>query len=230
MSNASSRQNKTVVQVFSRYPRKGKVKTRMTPFLSENQAFRLQHLLLQYILGVLQETSMETQLWLDDLSIAAKEEYPEARQQHEGDLGEKMYFATKEVLDAENPVILIGSDCPFITAELLEEVEERLHHTDVILVPAMDGGYVLIALGKSSKRLFEDINWGTDQVTEQTLQRIKETGFSSEVLLPFRDIDVPDDLAFLLKDKVFCHKVLGNRLMDEVIIAFDKTSVLPKKF
>jgi hypothetical protein len=91
----------------------------------------------------------------------------------------------------------VGSDHPALPLALVHRAFERVEAgADVVLGPAEDGGYYLIALGPkaAAPRLFEGIAWSTDQVLAATLDRCRELGLSVELLPEASDVDTPEDL------------------------------------
>ena len=66
-------------------------------------------------------------------------------------------------------VVIIGADCPEVTASLLEDAFARLSTNDLVLGPASDGGYYLIGLRRPNAQLFTDISWSSDRVLEEML-------------------------------------------------------------
>jgi hypothetical protein len=92
-------------------------------------------------------------------------------------------------------VILIGSDCPGLTADYLDSAFELLRSRDAVIGPAMDGGYVMIGLKRPEPGLFEQIQWGSRNVLDQTRARFRQLGLHASELVPLHDIDTPGDLA-----------------------------------
>jgi hypothetical protein len=95
--------------------------------------------------------------------------------------------------------VIIGSDIPQISANIIQRAFEGLQKNDLVLGPAHDGGYYLIGmkntiLAETYNRLFDDINWGTDRVLSQTLQRAGGSGLRFILLEPLNDVDTPADL------------------------------------
>ena len=98
--------------------------------------------------------------------------------------------------------VLIGSDCPSLTAQDLRDAATALElGADAALVPAEDGGYVLIAARTCSRSLFDGIDWGTSRVMEQTRGRLRELGFRWKELEQRWDIDRPEDYDRLLREQ-----------------------------
>jgi hypothetical protein len=90
-------------------------------------------------------------------------------------------------------VILIGSDCPGIDAQLVSRAFASLNEHDLAIGPAHDGGYYLIGLRGPAPRLFDDISWSTDVVLEQTLAQARRLGLHPAILPTLRDMDTATD-------------------------------------
>jgi rSAM/selenodomain-associated transferase 1 len=113
------------------------------------------------------------------------------------DLGERMHHALAESLQHYKKSILIGSDCPEMDIKYIEKAFKALSQhdkvTDIVLGPAEDGGYVLIGASRIHAELFNNINWGTESVLQQTLKKIDSMGYRYQLLNTLRDIDTPED-------------------------------------
>ncbi len=96
--------------------------------------------------------------------------------------------------ETKTKTIIIGSDCPGIDAPLLQTAFAHLNEVDLVLGPALDGGYYLIGLRRFIPQLFKNINWGTSQVLQQTIDIAQTLGISSTHLAPLADVDRPEDL------------------------------------
>ena len=120
-------------------------------------------------------------------------------------LGERMHHALLSVLAAPLPnqpsashqALLIGTDCPALCATLLRQAAATLATTDVVLVPALDGGYALIGMRRPAPSLFSGMVWSTPQVLAHTRQRLAAAGLRHAELPAVPDIDEPADLAHL---------------------------------
>ena len=86
-----------------------------------------------------------------------------------------------------------GPVCPVLTPDLIRQVADALDRHDAVLVPAEDGGYVLIALRRADPRLFEAIDWSTDRVMAQTRLRLRALGLDWHETAPLWDVDRPAD-------------------------------------
>jgi uncharacterized protein len=96
------------------------------------------------------------------------------------------------------PVLVIGTDCPVLTEADLRGAANALRDgTDVILIPADDGGYVLIGTRSEQPALFAGIAWGTKTVLAETRARIIENCLVLTERPPLWDVDTESDLARL---------------------------------
>jgi rSAM/selenodomain-associated transferase 1 len=182
--------------LFTKPARPGKVKTRLIGELTAEEAARLHGAFLDDLMDRLQGGDFELTLaW----ALDADEEMPAGPvpgvRQRGRDLGERLYFALLEA--GSGTVAAVGSDHPTLSLELVHRAFVIVEAgADVVLGPAEDGGYYLIALrsGAVSPRLFADIAWSTEQVLATTLERCRELGLRVELLPAASDVDTPDDL------------------------------------
>ena len=194
-------QQDTVLIQFARSPEVGRVKTRMMPTLSATQACDLHCDLLLWTSRRLLESAVGPV----QLSVAGSLDHPLLSEclalgverlevQHGADLGERMFRALSSALEQYSGAVLVGSDCPGIDGDYLRAAVGELATASVVLGPALDGGYVLIAVSEVDARLFEGIRWGTDTVYEDTVARLLELGLDWTALPALQDIDRPEDL------------------------------------
>lgn len=118
--------------------------------------------------------------------------------QPDGDLGQKLawLFQTAFATGAHQ-VVLIGSDSPDLPDFLISSAFERLLQVDLVVSPALDGGYVLIGLRQNQPGLFEQIRWSSEHTLNDTLAAAAQAGLQAELLDPWYDIDELDDLSLL---------------------------------
>lgn len=119
--------------------------------------------------------------------------------QGDGDLGERLYQAMVDLLAAGHAgAILVNSDSPTLPPAILEAAVEAVSRGDnLVISPALDGGYTLIGMSRAHRRLFEDIPWSTETVFELTLQRAREIALPVLVLDRWYDIDDAASYAML---------------------------------
>lgn len=188
---------RTLIQLFAKAPVKGQVKTRLARELGADKALSVYLHCLKHNLSLLQSLPFDYQLWLNKSSDHPLLVGESPLLQKGSDLGEKMYNALSSELSRNcyQRVMLMGSDCLEFSEQILQKASQQLDDHELVLVPAEDGGYVLIAARDTiNKQIFEDIDWGSDQVLMQTLQRATQTAVRTRVLNPLRDIDHVADL------------------------------------
>lgn len=194
--------NDVVIVVFARAPSPGRAKTRLVPRLGDWGAARLQARLTWRALraarraacgavelhGAPRPRHAAFLFMAGTLGVALRE-------QRGADLGERMYRALAHALRRHRGAILIGTDCPALGARAFLRAARLLAGgCDVVLAPAEDGGYGLIAARRVSPRLFEGIEWGSELVYAQTVQRLAALGYRWRSLDPAWDVDRPQDL------------------------------------
>ena len=111
-----------------------------------------------------------------------------------GDLGDRLHAAFTEhfLADAEH-VVIIGSDCPTVTATDIEDAWVALAGHDIVLGPALDGGYWLIGLRAPQPALFTAMPWSTEAVFGETMRRAREGGLRVALLRELADVDTEAD-------------------------------------
>jgi rSAM/selenodomain-associated transferase 1 len=124
--------------------------------------------------------------------------------QPEGDLGVRLLNAFETALgDGAQRAVLIGSDSPTLPSHLLSVAHRALRSHDVVLGPAEDGGYYLIGMNVPHRELFAGIDWSTDRVVAQTLDRARAAGLRVFLLPHWYDVDDGRDL-----DRLTCDPLL----------------------
>ena len=185
------------------FPEPGKAKTRLIPALGAERAARLQAALTRRTLDVVgqfrRQRPCDVEVRFSGGDVAGMRglygaDHRYAEQQGDG-LGERLEQAVSAAFQAgAQRVLVMGTDCPEIEPDILEEAFEALGKADVVLGPALDGGYYLIALRAPRPELFRGIDWGTEQVLRQTLERARRGRWSVRQLRPLSDVDHPEDL------------------------------------
>ena len=191
--------------IFTRFPEPGATKTRLIPALGVEGAADLQRQMTERVLALsktLDQISVE--VVYTGGSLAQFREWLgedwEYRPQAEGDLGHRMRmaFLTAFLRRAERAVI-VGVDCPELSAGIVASAFRLLEKRDVVLGPATDGGYYLIGIRRRASRraletVFNGIDWGTENVFGQTTKILGEAGVSVGLLACLDDVDRPEDL------------------------------------
>lgn len=187
------------VAVLAKAPIPGLAKTRLIPAIGAHAAAVLQERLTERAVETACAADVgPVTLWctpnLDQASFQdlALRFHIALKQQPDGDLGDRMLGA----IAAQNgPTLVIGTDCPALTPEHLRAAAQALDDADVVLIPAEDGGYVLIGARAPQPQLFSGIVWGTSSVLTQTRTRIAELNLKAVELPTLWDVDTEADLA-----------------------------------
>lgn len=192
----------TAVAVLARAPLPGLAKTRLIPALGQRGAARAQRDFTLQTLRTAKAAALgQTTLWCapDDQHrfFRALRRACEVHcvPQTGGDLGERMRTAFARHFDAHPgvPLLLVGTDCPVLAPAHLQQAACALQHRDVVLIPAEDGGYVLIGMRRLVAQAFDGIDWSTPQVLTQTGQRLRACGARFSELSALWDVDEPAD-------------------------------------
>jgi uncharacterized protein len=189
--------------LFARFPVAGKVKTRLIPTLGAEEAAALHRRLVLRTLrtahALCQSQNVELEIrfagddanemqhWLGDGWLC--------RPQCGGDLGQRMAGAFTDSFREGSPAtVIIGSDCPSLTAETLASAFASLKTNPVVYGPATDGGYYLIGLTRLVPEIFQGVAWGTETVLAQSLEILARSGCKPALLQPLDDLDRPEDV------------------------------------
>lgn len=196
----------TAVIVFARAPIPGTVKTRLIPLLGADEAAALHARLVARTVetaraALFSRIELHGTPGIDDTFFrSCAENFAVAlRAQAGGDLGARMFAAFESALAAHSRVLLVGSDCPALTAEHLRKADRSLRDgADAVLVPCEDGGYALIGLTRVDARLLDGVPWGSETVMAETRARLRMLGWRWRELETLWDVDRPEDYARLI--------------------------------
>ncbi|MCS6896485.1 MAG: TIGR04282 family arsenosugar biosynthesis glycosyltransferase [Nitrospira sp.] len=198
--------------VFAKAPVPGQVKTRLCPPLTEDEAATLHG---SFVLDTLERTKaaihrfnlpIDRYLACAPSSTHAFFKVMGARHdirlidQVGNELGERM-AQTFDRLFAERyrSVVLLGTDVPSLPIEEYRQAFVLLESHDLVLGPALDGGYYLLGLKRPAPDLFLDIPWSTDRVLDATEKRARSLGLTLAMTTPWQDIDTISDLSALIE-------------------------------
>ena len=201
---------------MTKAPQAGRVKTRLTPPLSAEEAAALNTCFLRDTAAAISRTALGGKT----LGVAvytppgAEAAYAEILPedfilvpQREGDFGERLLAAAQDLLQLGfDSVCLIDSDSPTVPDAVFSQAAEFLfgHEDAVVLGPSDDGGYYLIGLKKAHRRLFRQIDWSTERVLEQTMAAAREIDLPVRLLPIGYDVD---DRATLRR---LCQELFGG--------------------
>ncbi|MGH8789637.1 MAG: TIGR04282 family arsenosugar biosynthesis glycosyltransferase [Cupriavidus necator] len=196
------RPSRCEVIVFAKAPEPGYAKTRLIPALGTHEAAALAERLLRHTLA----SACAAEIGPVQLCCTPNAGHPAflacARdfnvalsRQCDGDLGQRMATAARRTLAHAGSVLIIGTDCPALEVKQLNAATRILNAgNDAVLVPANDGGYVLLGLRRVDSDLFSAIRWSTDTVMTETRKRLLALGWRWAELPALPDVDEPADL------------------------------------
>ncbi len=194
----------TSLIIFAKSPIPGKVKTRLTPYITPAEAAELYK---AFIVDIIDNAH---KLKCEQVTITYTPSNAEATLRsicgqsvyylpQKGDnLGERMKNAFKHSFDkGSERTVIIGTDSPTLPLSYIQKAFDALKEVPVTVGPTFDGGYYLIGLSEQNDAIFDDIDWSTSKVFVQTLTRIQGMSKQLYALPPWYDVDNPDNLEFL---------------------------------
>ena len=198
----------TCIILFAKFPAQGRVKTRLQPALGMEGAVHMARKLLLHSIEQAVATGFTVELCVSPAPTDPCWQtlgLPESLHwsaQADGDLGLRMLTTSQRALQPIElkrfkKVLLIGTDCPSLTATRMRQAAQQLEAQDSVMIPAFDGGYVLFGFKQVAAHLFSNIEWSTASVAKVTQQRLAELSWSVALLAPLPDIDEPEDLQYL---------------------------------
>jgi len=194
--------SKSALVLFVNYPKPGKVKTRLANETSDifatdvyccfikDSIERFRNIKADLIPFISEKNKVR--LFQQNFNFQNK-----CYDQSSGHLGIRMKHAMKVMFsDKYTYVAIIGSDCPDIPVSYINNAFSKLIKNDVVIGPSVNGGYYLIGCSnpRALNSLFTDIEWNTDKVVQQTINKIETESFSYSLLKEWRDIDCLEDL------------------------------------
>ena len=182
--------------IFTRNPEPGKVKTRLAKDVGDITAFKIYNFLLEHTVSVTRNLAVSKEVYysgaIPQNDIWEKEIFTKKLQQGEG-LGKRMKDAFEEGFkNGYKNIIIIGSDLYDLQREDLEKAFQLLQDKDAVIGPATDGGYYLLGMNQLFPAVFEDKEWGTSSVLEDTLKDLK--GKNIALLEARNDVDYYSDI------------------------------------
>lgn len=202
--------------IMTKAPRAGAVKTRLQPPLTSAEAAKLNICFLRDIGATISEAGEHSKGVGVFTPARSEKEYADILppdfdllpQRGDG-FGERLINAAADLLQVGfESCCLINSDSPTATVDAFREAVAQLQGADnrIVLGPSDDGGYYLIGMRKPHRRLFQEIDWSTERVFAQTVERGSEIGLEVHVLPSCFDVD--DRVAL----QRLCDELLGENL------------------
>ena len=194
--------NAPVLLLFAKKPEPGKVKTRLCPPLSYQQAGQVAVLLIEQSIhhfSTYWPGEIELCVWPDTddnmLASLCRQYGIKLSTQANGDLGRKMYTAMNEKAEQGIPAMVIGTDVPHCSADVLRRAYEALSMDENVIGPTKDGGYYCIGVQQPRQEMFENVEWSTEGAYMQTLAGCTAVGIDFGCILDrLNDLDSYEDL------------------------------------
>jgi rSAM/selenodomain-associated transferase 2/rSAM/selenodomain-associated transferase 1 len=189
--------------LFARFPVAGEVKTRLIPALGPQGAAALHRRLVLRTLRTARAFCDSQKVALEIWFAGGGQEQLRhwlgdswtCRPQNGDDLGQRIANVLGQSFgEGSQATVIIGSDCPALSPDVLQAAFEALKDQRVVFGPAEDGGYYLVGLTKAIPELFQGLPWGTDSVLAASLEVLQRSGESYSLLAPLPDIDRPEDV------------------------------------
>jgi uncharacterized protein len=226
--------NSCAIGILARAPIAGRAKTRLIPVLGAEGAARFQASSLLDTDALVSALGWPSRLFLSPISARSRVVSLGASVPIDGQggglLGTRMARALERLLalTGVDRALLIGTDSPDLPRVLLESAAESLREHAAVLVPAADGGYVLIGLrgGAVSKgtlrRILSPVAWSTPHTCRDTVRSLRANGVDPALLDPWSDVDGPDDL-LRMRERIRWSRLAGEpvplrtaALLDEI--------------
>lgn len=198
---------KDCILFFVKYPTPGEVKTRLAKDSSPELAAEFYSVFVEEKLSELAENT-EADIIVCHAPESARKDMPDwlgTSYRYIGqkgtDLGIRMENGFREAFFmGYGRVVLVGSDIPALTADIIQEALNALSPDTAALGPADDGGYYLIGFQKGSlvPDIFHHMEWSTDLVFQQTVSRLEEAGTAVHELPQLEDTDTIEDVETLI--------------------------------
>lgn len=189
----------TALVIMTRIPVPGRTKTRMMPAMSGEQCCELQWAMLKDLGRVLEYINMPRKIFYTDdgspeklKKILGPGEY---RPQEGGGLGSRIAAAVDYCLkQGFGRAVVIGSDYPLLQPGNIRAAIDAIEYSDVVIGPAGDGGYYLLATKKIHPEIFANKPWGTPEVLDDTLRSLQKSGLTYHLLEAGQDLDTFEDI------------------------------------
>lgn len=187
--------SKKALIVFQKNPVLGKVKTRVAATLGDEQALDIYMQLLKHTYSMINQLQdVDTFIYFSEYIESGMDEIfvddVQFRVQKGIDLGSKMKNAFEDIFnDGYEKAVVIGTDCPEITASIIHDSFEKLDLTDVVFGPAVDGGYYLLGKNAINTNLFDDMTWSHQNVLSDSIKRLNLKQQTFSLLEMLSDID-----------------------------------------
>ena len=179
--------------VIAKAPVPGRVKTRLCPPCTPEQAADIARAALQDTLDAVAATPARRRMVALDGDVPAwlPPTFDVVPQRGDG-LDERLAAVFDDV---HGPTLIVGMDTPQLTPELLSATAEALQRdgTDAVLGPAEDGGYWVIGLDRPDPATVRGVPMSEEHTLDAQRARLDELGLRVHDVDTLRDVDDIDD-------------------------------------
>jgi len=187
--------SKNLIIVFVKNAVLGKVKTRLAKTIGNKKALAVYEQLLGVTEKAVNQVGVYKYIYFSEEIEQENWRGTDKFVQKGGDLGEKMENAFNNGFEnGFEKIILIGSDLPDLSADIIWQGFRELDSNEFVLGPAEDGGYYLIGMNKPKYCVFKNKNWSTESLLKQTLSELTDKRIKYSLLETLNDIDTFEDL------------------------------------
>lgn len=187
---------RSLLIIFTRNIIYGKVKTRLAATIGNEKALHIYKKLVEHTQAITNQLQVDRMVYYSEFA-----EHNDVfngclkNVQAGDDLGAKMSNAFKDAFDGGyEKAVVIGTDCFEITREIFEQAFEQLNTHEIVVGPAVDGGYYLLGMQSHYPTLFENIKWSSDTVLSATINACDQLKLSYFLLPVLNDVDEEKDL------------------------------------
>ncbi len=197
--------SKKALIIFTRNPELGKCKTRLAKTIGDENALEIYKFLLKHTADISKNISADKYVFYSE-NIKKEDLWEPSifrkKLQKGTDLGERMHHAFQELFEmGYEKVAIIGSDLLDLDAELVNNAFAQLDFHDLVIGPAKDGGYYLLAMKNLYDKIFSNKDWGTSSVLKNTLNDLQNSNV--HLLKELNDIDTFEDITHYEQLKKF---------------------------
>lgn len=187
--------SKELLIIFVKNPELGKVKTRLAKSIGDKAALDVYKKLIVTTEKATVSLQVDRHIYFSDKISNDYWKNDHKKVQQGIDLGERMCNAFKNGFESGfDRIILIGSDLPGISKEIISEAFYKLQETAVIFGPSQDGGYYLVGMNKLHLCIFKNMPWSTSNLLDKTLEKLYEKNVAVSLMQTLNDIDTFEDL------------------------------------
>jgi len=189
---------KNLLIIFIKNPVAGEVKTRLGASIGSTNALQVYKKLLSHTREIAVQVKCDREIWYSsmiDRRDSWNSDLFEKKLQQGRNLGVRMSGAFQQAFEAGyEKAVIIGSDCPELEPQHIEDAFDALRSQDAVIGPSEDGGYYLLGMKKYTPEIFSDIEWSTSSVFEETKRHFEQLGLTCKTLEVLNDIDTIEDL------------------------------------